>query len=42
MKRIFTHIQKSAKSVLLLTTVLAGAMESCDSVLDFEKGDCSI
>lgn len=42
MKRIFTHIQKSAKSVLLLTTVLAGAMASCDSVLDFEKGDCSI
>ena len=41
MKRIFTHIQKSAKSILLLT-VLAGAMASCDSILDFEEGDCSI
>ena len=41
MKRIFTHIQKSAKGILLLT-VLAGAMASCDSILDFDKGDCSI
>lgn len=41
MKRIFTHIQKSAKGILLLT-VLAGAMASCDSILDFEEGDCSI
>lgn len=42
MKRIFTTIQKSARGILLLTTVLAGAMASCDSVLDFEEGDCSI
>lgn len=42
MKRIFTTIQKSAKNILLLTTVLAGAMASCDSILDYEKGDCSI
>lgn len=42
MKRIFTTIQKSAKNILLLTAVLAGAMASCDSVLDFEEGDCSI
>lgn len=41
MKRIFTNIQKSAKDILLLT-VLAGAMASCDSVLDYEEGDCSI
>lgn len=42
MKRLFTTIQKLAKSILLLTIVLAGAMASCDSVLDFEEGDCSI
>lgn len=41
MKRIFTTIQKEANKILLLT-VLAGAMASCDSVLDFEEGDCSI
>lgn len=41
MKRIFTTIQKSARSILLFT-VLAGAMASCDSILDFEEGDCSI
>ena len=41
MKRIFTTIQKTANNILLLT-VLAGAMASCDSVLDFDKGDCSI
>ena len=41
MKRIFTTIQKEAKKILLLT-VLAGAMASCDSILDFEEGDCSI
>ncbi|ADV43893.1 FimB/Mfa2 family fimbrial subunit [Bacteroides helcogenes] len=41
MKRIFTNIQQSAKSVVLFT-VLAGAMASCDTVLDFKEGDCSI
>ena len=42
MKRLLTTIQKTARDILLLTTVLAGAMASCDSVLDFEEGDCSI
>lgn len=41
MKRISTVIQKTANNLLLLT-VLAGAMASCDSILDHEKGDCSI
>lgn len=41
MKRIFTTIQKEANKILILT-VLAGAMASCDSILDFEEGDCSI
>lgn len=41
MKRIFTTIKKEAHKILTLT-VLAGAMISCDSILDFEEGDCSI
>lgn len=41
MKQIFTTIQKEANKILLFT-VLAGAMASCDSILDFEEGDCSI
>ena len=41
MKRILTTIQKEANKILLLT-VLAGAMASCDSVLDYNEGDCSI
>ena len=41
MKRILTTIQKEANKILLLT-VLAGAMASCDSVLDYKEGDCSI
>lgn len=41
MKRILTTIQKEASKILLLT-VLAGAMASCDSVLDYDDGDCSI
>lgn len=41
MKRLFTTIQKEANKILLFT-VLAGAMASCDSVLGFEEGDCSI
>ncbi|WP_455585286.1 FimB/Mfa2 family fimbrial subunit [Bacteroides sp.] len=41
MKRIFTTIQKEASKILLLI-ILAGATASCDSVLDFEEGDCSI
>lgn len=41
MKRLFTNIQKEANKILLFT-VLAGAMASCDSILDFEEGDCSI
>ena len=41
MKRIFTNIQKKVSKLMLLT-VLAGAIASCDSVLDFEDGDCDI
>lgn len=41
MKRILTTIQKEASKLLLLT-VLAGAMASCDSVLDYEEGDCTV
>lgn len=41
MKRIFTTIQNTTSNILLLT-VLAGAMASCDSILDYEEGDCSI
>lgn len=41
MKRIFTNIQKEASKLLLLT-VLAGATASCDSILDFEEGDCTV
>lgn len=41
MKRLFTTIRKEANKILLFT-VLAGAMASCDSILDFEEGDCSI
>ena len=41
MKRILTIIQKEASKLLLLT-VLAGAMVSCDSVLDYEQGDCTV
>lgn len=41
MKQLLTNIQKTANKILMLT-VLAGTMASCDSVLDFEKGDCTI
>ena len=41
MKRIFTNIQKKVGNALLFT-VLAGAIASCDSVLDYDDGDCSI
>ena len=41
MKQLFSNIQKRASRLLLLT-VLAGAIASCDSILDFEEGDCSI
>ena len=41
MKRILTTIQKRVNKILLLA-VLAGAMASCDSVLDYNEGDCSI
>lgn len=41
MKRIFTNIQKEVSKLMLLI-VLAGAIASCDSVLDFEDGDCDI
>lgn len=39
MKRIFTNIQKEANKILLFA-VLAGAITSCDSILNFEEGDC--
>lgn len=41
MKRILTAIQEKANKLLLLT-LLAGAITSCDSVLDYDDGDCSI
>lgn len=41
MKRISTILKKEASKLLLLT-VLAGAMASCDSVLDHEEGDCTV
>ena len=41
MKGILTTIQEKAGKALLLT-VLAGAIASCDSVLDYDEGDCSI
>lgn len=40
MKRILTTIQDKANRILLLT-ILAGAMTSCDSVLNYDEGDCS-
>lgn len=40
MKRILTTIQKKANKILLLT-ILAGAITSCDSVLNYDE-DCSI
>lgn len=40
MKRILTNIKKKASN-LLLFTVFAGALASCDSVLDFNDGDCT-
>lgn len=41
MNRIFTTILKTTRRFLLLS-VLAGAMASCDSVLSYDEGDCSI
>lgn len=41
MKRILTIIQEKACKLMFLT-VLAGAMASCDSILEHEEGDCSV
>lgn len=41
MKRILTAIQEKVDKLLLLT-LLAGAITSCDSILDYDEGDCSI
>ncbi|WP_294480198.1 FimB/Mfa2 family fimbrial subunit [uncultured Bacteroides sp.] len=41
MKRILTTIQEKANKILLLT-ILAGTIASCDSILDYNDGDCSI
>lgn len=41
MNRILATIQKTTCRFLLLP-VLAGAMASCDSVLNYDEGDCSI
>ncbi|MBD3591383.1 FimB/Mfa2 family fimbrial subunit [Bacteroides sp. GM023] len=41
MKGILTTIQKKASKALLLT-ILASAIASCDSVLGYDDGDCSI
>lgn len=40
MKRILTTIQEKANKILLLT-ILAGAITSCDSILEYNEGDCS-
>lgn len=41
MKRILTAIQEKTNKILLLT-ILAGTIASCDSILDYDDGDCSI
>lgn len=41
MKRIFTSLSESLKALAALA-VLAGAMTSCDSVLDHDDEDCTI
>lgn len=41
MKRILTAIQGQINKLLLLT-LLVGAITSCDSILDYDEGDCSI
>lgn len=41
MKNILTSIQQEAYKILLIS-VLAGTMAACDSVLEFDEGDCSI
>lgn len=41
MKRISTILQKTANNILLIT-VLTGATASCDSILGYEEGDCSL
>lgn len=41
MKRIFTTIQKEAGRLMLLS-VLACTIASCDSILDFDEGDCTV
>ncbi|WP_291529046.1 FimB/Mfa2 family fimbrial subunit [Bacteroides sp. UBA939] len=41
MKRIFTYIRKQANRILLIT-ILGGTMASCDTVLNFDEGDCTI
>lgn len=41
MKRILTAIQEKANKLLLLA-ILAGIITSCDSILDYNDGDCSI
>lgn len=41
MKQILTTIQEKANKILLLT-ILAGSIVSCDSILNYDEGDCSI
>lgn len=41
MKRLFTNIRKEASKLAMLS-LLAATMLSCDSVLDFEEGDCTV
>lgn len=41
MKRIINILQQTAGSMLMLAA-LGGIVSSCDSILDFDKGDCSI
>lgn len=41
MKRILTTIQEKINEILFLT-ILAGTITSCNSILDYNEGDCSI
>lgn len=42
MKRIFTTIPKRASRLMLLGVLACTTITSCDSILDFEEGDCTV
>lgn len=41
MKRIFTNIQRAGR-LMLLGVLACTTFTSCDSILDFEEGDCTV